>query len=277
MTVSDYPDWSVPQAGANAIASTGVPLLSAPGSIYSNTLVIAAGTTQFTADLPITQPGYEVTLQAYSSGSGSAGPLEISMIWLDSTNVFTISQETWDIWPAAAIGQHFLYGKGPTKGSNLQIEFINTSSAMQYTVVIEVYQRSHLYTRDDWRSRQYGSTASGGTLATSDLTTGLLAYRNVDIAAAGNDTSELPLYSGPAYLWFQTQSGTTDMTVTIQSSANPGGPALATKFMLFKSGSNGLFGAQIELPRYQARIVMNNGNAALQFCTYSLFTVEQAA
>jgi hypothetical protein len=275
--VTDYADWGVPQANANMIAATGVPLLGNPNVLLNAAPVIAPGATYLSPNLPVSQLGYEIAIQPFASGSGSAGPLEIEVNWQDATATYTIELENWLIWPGAAAGGHLIYGKGPTKGGIVQISIINGSSAMAYTAPIQVWQRSHPYTRDDWRSRFYVNSASGNAIATTDLTTSLIGYRNVSVAAAGLDASELPLYSGPCTLWFQTASGTTDMVLTIQSSAGANQPSLGTKIFQMPSPAGGAFSAQIVLPRYQCRVQMQNKNAAAQACAYGLFTVEQSA
>jgi hypothetical protein len=274
--VTDYPDWTVPQANANSIAATGVPLLANPGTLLNTTYVINAGANTTPTSLPFNQPGYEVWLGPYETGAGGAGPLEVSMQWLDSTGSQVIATETWDVWPGTMFATHEVYGKGPTKGGILQLIITNTSAAMQYTVPIRIYQRSHLYTRDDWRTRFYTNSASSNLIAPNDPTSGLLGNRSLSINAASSDTSELPLYSGLAYLYFDTSSGLADMTLTIQDSADPNGVGVGTRIQRYKTPAGGIFSQQIALPRYQCRVVMLNSNAGAQTLFYTLHTIEQA-
>lgn len=275
--MTDYADWGVPQANANSIAATGVPLLGNPNLLLDANPAIAAAGTYFSPVLLISQLGYEISIQPFASGSGAAGPIEIQMQWLDITGTFTIELESWWIWPGNTSSAHYVYGKGPTKGSLLQISIVNGSSAMTYTVPIQVWQRSHPYTRDDWRSRVYIGGESGNLIAVTDLSTSLIGYRNISLAAAAIDVTELPLYSGPCMLWFQTGSGTTDMQLTIQSSAGVNQPAIGTKIYQENTPAGGVQYRQIVLPRYQCRAQMKNNNAAAQGCAYSLFAFEQSA
>ena len=97
------------------------------------------------------------------------------------------------------------------------------------------------------------------------------------LAAGALVTLELPLYSGPCYLYFQTSSGLADMTFTIQDSANPNSVGLGSKILQFISSGTGLGAAQIMLPRYQCRVQMKNNNAAVQTCNFTLHAIEQAA
>jgi hypothetical protein len=275
--MADYADWSVPQANANSIAATGVPLLGNPNALFQLTPVIGPGATFATGLLPISQLGYEISLFPFTSGSGAASPLEIQVQWFDASGVYTIEQESWWIWPGNVGTDHFLYGKGPTKGALLQVSLTNHSSAMAYTVPIQMWQRSHPYTRDDWRSRNYTASASGNPPAPSEPTATVLGYRSINLPANTADVTELPLYSGPCFVWFQTQSGTTDCTLTVESSADPSTPAPGTKIIQLKSGANGIFYGEIVLPRYQCRVSINNGAAVVGTCVWSLYTLEQAA
>lgn len=271
---TDYPDWSVPQTSANAIAATGVPLLSAKNVLGSNTTVIGPGANQNIGPFAITQPSYEIQMTAYESGAGATGPLLLKFNWNDSVSVATVAVEYYWIWPGVALNDHIIYGRGPTKADQLLIQAFNQSGAMQYSLFWRVLQSSRLFQRDDLRTVFYATTASGGTIPTLEPPSSLLGYRSVSVAAAASDNTELPLYVGMAQLYADTGSNTTDFTLTIQDSANPDAEGLGSRMLRYKSDANGLIVAQLALPRYQCRVSMLNGNAAAKFLTYSLHSID---
>jgi hypothetical protein len=275
--MTDYADWTVPQANADSIAATGVPLLGAPNALLNAAPNVLPSTPYISANLPISQLGYEVAIRPAQSGAGAAAPLMVEFTWLDSSATIAVASETWWVWPGVTTGDHIIYGKGPTKGSFLQVAIQNTSGTMTYSVPIQIWQRSHPYTRDDWRSRVYTTTASGVSVTNSDLSVSLIGYRLATIAAAGIDNTDLPLYSGPCFLYGQTASGAADMLLTVQSSADATAPAIGSKFFQFTTAANGIFSQQIVLPRYQCRVQLKNNNAAAQACYYSLYALEQSA
>jgi hypothetical protein len=276
VTAADYADFSAPQANANTIAATGVPLLTLPGAALSVTQPINAGASYTSGFLPMDQPSYEIAISVFETGAGGAAPLRVQMQWYDDTTSNLISQETYFIWGGISAGDHSIFGRGPVKGSFLVVFVFNDSVAMQYTAVIRAYQRSHMYTRDEWRSFNYATSSAASPVAVNDLTADLAGYRLTTIAGGGVDTSELPLYFGPCYLFFQTASNAADMTLTVQSSANYAEIGSGAKFLQFLTSATGVFGGVIVLPRYQCRIQMKNGNAAAQACFYSLHTYDQA-
>jgi hypothetical protein len=274
--MTDYPDWTVPQASANAVATTGVPLITLPNTLVNASYVINPGATSGPAFVTSNQPSYEVYLNAYESGSGSAGPLQITMQWSDVTGFIVVAEEIWYVWPGVTNGAHYVNGKGPAKGGQLIVKLANMSSAMQYTVNLAVYARSHLYTRDDWRSTFYGTTSAPNAVAASDPPAGFLGNGSASIAAAGTQTYELPLYSGPAYLYFDTSSATTDCQLQLTNSADVNVESAGTRLQRYQSGTLGTFAQQIWLPRFQTRVTLTNNNAAAKTCYFSLYTVEQS-
>jgi hypothetical protein len=273
--VTDYPDWTVPQAHANAIAATGTPLLSLPNQLISTTTVINAGAFPVLPAVSITQPSYEISISANASGAGAAGPLEIDVLWQDAASLATLGEETWWIWPATAVTTHVITGRGPVKGSRLVIGFSNTSAVMQYTVVTTCYARSHLYLRDDWRTSSLNGTVAANPLAGNDLKAGMIGNRSVvGLAAGASDITVLPLYNGRAQLYADTSSSTSDMLITIQDSADPNAEGLGTRRLRYASNSAGLLAAEIALPRYQCQVSLTNNNAAAKNLFYSLSTFE---
>jgi hypothetical protein len=274
VTAADYPDWSVPQANASSIASTGVPLLSMPNELYNATTVMAAGATTGIVAIPISQPSYEISVNAFQSGAGAAGPLEITATWFDSSGLFNVDGQKWCIWPGTSTLGHIVVGHGPTRASQLVLQYANKSTVMQYSVQVQVFGRSHLYDNDDWRSFNYINTASGGTLATMDMQSTLIGYRALSVGAGATDTTELPLYCGPALLWADTSSAGADLNLTIQNSANSEGNGLGNLIYRQISGANGYVTAELALPRYQCKIALLNSNAAAKTLRYVLHTIE---
>jgi len=270
----DYPDWTAPQAHADAIANTGAPALTLPGQLANDSIPLNAGSVLSRGAWIFSQPTYEVSVNAFESGAGAAGPLQAVVTWFDPLGTTVLATETWYWWPGTGSNGHLVTGKGPVKGAQMFIQYQNFSAAMQYTINTKVYQRSHNYTRDDWRSVQYFNTASGNTLPVMDVTSGALAFRNVNVAAGGNDFTELPLYSGPVQLAGNTASGAADLTVTVTNSTNPNAEGVGGAFYLIQSDANGRFAAQLALPRYQCRIQLHNANAAAKVCNYWLHSVE---
>jgi hypothetical protein len=276
VTAADYADFGAPQANANTIASTGVPLLTLPNLIINYTGAINAGASSVSPTFPMTQPGYEVYVNMWETGSGSAAAVQMQMQWWDATVTNMLAEETYYIWPGTASGGNVIIGHGPVKAENLIVVCKNLSSAMQYTENFIIYQRSHIYTRDDWRTLTYANSASGLAIATNEMPAGLIGYGSAAQLTTAVASYELPLYTGPCFLWAQSSSNTSDLTITIQNSTDPNVIGVGSKYLQFISGANGIFSGQIILPRYQSRLQLTNGNAATKTCDFSLHIFEQA-
>lgn len=270
----DYPDWTAPQAHASAIAATGAPLLALPGTVYNSSQAINAGANFLTTPQAIDQISYEIFINAYQSGAGAAGPLKIQVKWFDASSIIEVAEQDWYIWPGAASGDHQIRGRGPTYGTSVILVFTNLSTVAQYTVQYCLYARSHVYTDHKWRSEVRNTSVTGVTLPVSDPTANALAFRTLSLAAAGTDTTELPLYSGAILLSAHTNSNTSDMRVVLADSADPNAEGSGVSFFQGQSDLNGNFSAMLALPRYQCDVKLTNQNAAATGMSYWLHAVE---
>jgi hypothetical protein len=277
VTAGDYPDWSAPQAHATAIADTGVPLLAVPLLLANVTQTVNAGADLTSAAYAMPQIAYEIALFAVANGAGAAGPLLVNMIWRDSTNTYLLGNEEWWIWPGTAGNIHQIIGTGPCKGANLFIELKNTGAAMSYSVQYVLYSRSNVYTRDDWRSVAYAASQSGNAVAVADPSSLHMAFASSSVAAAGNKIWEIPLITGICFMHCSTSSAATDMSVTIQNSANANDPSINLPLVHYKSDANGYVTGLITLPRFNCRVTLANGNAGAQTLGFSLVYQDAAA
>lgn len=277
MTAADYPDWSAPQAHASAIAVTGAPLLAVPTDVTGNLISIAAGASPQFGAFPLNQVSYEIVIAAVATGAGAAGPLEITMLWNDNTFGATIATESWYIWPGTSGVSHTVLGKGPVKANNLVIAFRNFSGAMTYQVQYAIYQRSNVYTRDDWRSTNYAFTSALNAVCTAEPASLQIAYANVSVPGATNTILELPLISGNCYFHAETTSLASDLVLAFQNSVGTFGSPLGSTLAKVRSDANGLVTGNIALPRFQSRVVLGNTNAAAKTVTFSLVYQDAAS
>jgi hypothetical protein len=277
VTAVDYADFGAPQGIATSVAGTGVPLLTLPTLVTSGTAVINAGSQILATAVSVNQPSYEVVLTPFESGAGAAAGLEVAMIWRDSTGTVIVGRENYWVWPGVTSGAHVIFGHGACKGGNLQMVMTNNSTVMQYTVNYSIYARSNIYSRDDWRSEAYSSSASAQPLAASDVSALQIGAISASVPAATNNVYELPLFTGPAFLHAETSSNTTDMLVAIQNSTDPNGLPLNSNLFKMLSDVAGLVSAAVVLPRYQCRLVLGNNNAAAKTLQFSLIYQDGAS
>lgn len=270
----DYADWTAPQAHADAIAATGAPPLTLFNGIANNLTSLPAGFGGFVPNFFIVQPSYEVFINAFETGAGAAGPLEIRMQWYEDTGTTFIDQQSYWVWPGTTTLTSMLCGKGPTRGGLLSISLINHSAAMSYDVHTWLYQRSHFYTRDDWRHTFFTASASGLAIPANEPVSGLICQTGPVVAANSNSRVQLPLYTGQVQIYADTTSNTTDMTLRFQNNSNLNASALGTRTQLIKSDANGRISATLQLPRYQWDLEIDNGNAAAQTCQVWINTME---
>lgn len=283
-TVLRFPTASAFQPGVLNVSAGTVNVIPQTGSsvLEENGALIPAITSNQTQLLTIVQPAYEIFLDAFNAGGGAAaGALEVRVSWFEDNGGQEVDRQEWWFWPGNASGGNLITGHGPSEAGQLQIFFLNHSplSGMAYQVNWKVFQRSHYYTRHDWRSTLLGvqNTPSGIGLPTdSEPASGLIGFNTVPgLGAGATNITLLPLYNGLIQLNANTGSNAADLTVTVANAANPvADNGIGGAFFVGKSDANGLFSQQIMLPRYECEIKLNNGNAAAKTVNYWAHSIE---
>lgn len=273
----DYPDFGAPQANATAISTTGVPLITNVQPLATISQVAPAGGLVTIGPFFPTSPSYEIWLNSVMAASGATGPLLVSVGWYDDAGFNIISNEEYTIWPAALGGQHFVIGRGPCKGQALYITFQSYGLGANTTVTGAIYERSHIYTRDNWYTRFQSASASGVAMATYDTSALLVGAASVSVGAASVVAFELPLAIGPVFIHAETASLTTDMRLALLNSAGEGNLGLGTILARYSSDSNGFINQELTLPRYQCKLQMSNSNAAAKVLQFNMHLLDQPA
>lgn len=273
--VSDYPDWSGHVAQAAQIAATGAPPLTLSNGVSNHVVDVAASGSQAAASFTFQQPAYEIFINAFSISGGTPGPLRIRLQWYEDNGASLMDVKYYYIWPGVTSLGNMVFGKGPSRAGLLSLIFDNLGTGgtgMGYEVHYWIFQRSHFYLQDDWRSLSFANSESSTPIATNELPSGLVGTATATVAAGATATTLLPLYQGQAQLYADTSSATTDMQVTIQDAANPNSAGIGTRIWRARSDANGLLTASVELPGYQCQVELKNLNAASKTLYYALHT-----
>lgn len=258
---ADWPDWNDSQHKANAIAATGVPLLSGANNLlHAGNTIVAAGGTGTQGPFAITQIGYEIFVSIGCNVVSNSPFFTVQLTWSDSVSGRTVSVEQWDL--AAVSGSSFqqYVGTGPTKGDTLNILVTNTDTVNSMTYVMSFTQNSRVYSRDDWRQITT-HTPPGFTNASMSAGALMLASTSASIAASGTNIRLISLYAGQAFL--NVSNGAQGLTITISEIADPtiglgsqGGGIYSNTVV-----ANGNLNAEIVLPRSVCAIALFNQSA----------------
>lgn len=201
MTVADFPDWQAPQAHADQIAVTGVPLLT-KSTLLANTVYtnLAAGASNGTVGLPVTQTGYEIILNP-KFAAGTTNPfIEVQLQWVDSGTGLQVASDSFYLPGSEAPSGLAVFGRGPTKGNQLFVTVTNLSSNNPVTTALTVLQNSRVYASDVWRfqnSSVNNQTVAGFTLPTfPDDESCLGTVTGASVAASGSASWLMGIGSG---------------------------------------------------------------------------------
>jgi hypothetical protein len=222
---ADYPDFQTPQANADAISLTGVPLLALSGALLESTSFPVPGGAGVTfPTLAVTQLGYEIQVSC-SVGSAATNPyVSADMSWIDSASGLVVAEETWVLAAASGNNVNTFIGTGPTKGDTLTVTITNVDPAVTATVSLVLLTNSRIHSRDRW-IQSVTNNPPGITLTGGHPLSGVIASYSAQVIDSGNTRSFLlPLYAGDVLFYMDQQGNSAaDSTFYLQ-------PAPTSKF-----------------------------------------------
>lgn len=287
--MTDFPDWTAPQANATAISTTGAPPL-----VFKQVIDVLIGqainasssiTRPASGQFALNQPGYEIQLNVATLGS-TATIVSVELQWYDSAFGALIETETYYFYSGNVNG-HLIHGRGPSKGDRVVVIITNRSGANQVTVSYTLLQTSRTFTREFWHTIVKAGTAPvipGFTLIGTNIAGNVLGTDVATIAASGIRTLLLPLYTGTVRLFGIAPSVTAgNITWTVEPVADPVS-ASNNEFSgtngqsgFAPSGSGSLYVPDMGLPRSQCQIQVANALTTGQAVTTVLITQEDRA
>lgn len=271
--MTDFPDWTAPQAHATAISTTGAPSLVFKRLIdvlIGQSIAAASSITRpASGQFALNQPGYEIQLNVGTLG-GTAPIVSVELQWFDSSFGARMDDEIYYFYSGNVNG-HQIHGRGPTKGDQVVVIIHNYSATSAVTVSYTLLQTSRVFTREFWKTIGPNATAPvfpGFTAATMNPSSGALAVSTGSVAANGNTSLVLPLYTGTVAftgLTTDTTAGNSEWDiVTATDQQVPQATVLAGRngeSGFAADGATSLYLPDVSLPRSQCTLNMLNHNA----------------
>lgn len=269
--MTDYADWQTPQAHADAIFATTVPLgvKSIPVITYNNNNnPVGAGNTVSSGQVAVGQIGYEVTLTLTCDPAETIPSARFQLLWFDSASGLQVGQDNWVLVGGTAPGSTY-YGSGPTKGDMVLIR-VNNSGTQNMSFTINMLQNSRVYARDDWRAITYG-TIPGFLVALRTMDAGILGAASVSVA--GNTTIQriIGLYAGNVKI--QYANGVNQGTFRVRYQFDPNVTATASHIDTLAAGA--VDNVAWSLAREVVVIEMQNLAAGASVMSFNVTVSEQ--
>lgn len=267
MTSVDFADDQPHIAHANAIAVTGVPLLSLATSIFNvSTLTsIPAGGSLTIPGGPFTinQIGYELFVKVLANAAAAFPFVRVVLTWSDSVSGNVVSTVKGSLSAGSPTSQT-VQGTGPTAGDTLSVTVFNDDTTVAVQVAMSMVQNSRVYVRDDWRNgpmQPIPNLTRGNYSLDSGVLVNVTTTTNAGITAART----IGLYAGLVSVTF---SGTQAYQLQIQ--AHNGEVSTLIPTIVFETivapAAGGLVQLTAQLPRCVSELVWtNNGGAAGSF------------
>ena len=254
------------------ISTTGVPLLNnhnnllmESGSLASSNSVSWAAT--------ITQLGYNCLVTVKTANNASTAPfVTCTLTWVDETTGLTVAIDSFQLAMGPTGTANAYLGNGPTKANQVSIGLTNQDPANAVTYVVDFWQNSRVYIRDDWRSAGGFSTVTAYSVPNSDIAAGLICESNPSVPNGGSVSRLLPLFCGKVYVCCvpPAQAGKITLTPIAEPQVGTAGPAAFSNLLVASTP----FNAETTLMRANYLLVVSNtGAAAGNFST--IITVEE--
>lgn len=274
MTVTDYPDWQTPQAHANAIATTGAPLLALEQLLCSETgVTLVPGVQQTYGPFPFTQISYECQV-VLKCAAGETNPwLEIELLWGSTVGAGNVDEEKYYVG-ATNTASNFYRGLGRGKGNEVTFKVtwhgVDNTATFQFIAM----QTSRQYIRDDWRSTGIFSGIIGYTAATYDLDGDCLCSFDESLPGSEGVAIPLPLYTGYVML-YATTSGASILSMQNTAQTTVKGLAIATTEQINEAAAATIPATLIVLGRGQQILNLINLSAATITFSGNMIVLEQ--
>lgn len=263
----DYIDFQDIQGAANAIAATGVPLLSnSTIQIAAATFIVPGGQLVQLPVLPVGQLGYELQISASIGNTATVPFVQLEMQWTDVLSNLIVADEKWGIPCGSGASVNTIVLTGPTKGSQLGVQLKNQDPAVVATVQIVLLYNSRTYARD--RAIQTVTNNPPGYTYVGDKSSyeviGSLSAINVN--PGGNQVRLFPLYAGDV-LFYADQAGNAAANSQLQLQIAPTS-VFGTAAFWSASPSGGVGSGTTQILRFpRAPVIMTYNNTGASVAT----------
>jgi hypothetical protein len=272
---ADFPDFQVPQAHADAIATTGAPLLTLATLVDSQTgKVITAGNVFPGPGKPISQIGYEIQVQVTANSASTVPYAVVALTWVDSGTGITVGSDTWTVPGSSNATPFMVLGKGPSKADKVSVTVTNLDPANSITISYVLIQNSRVYPKDDWRWYNNNNrltavpAATLPTLPPDESVLGLVD--NVTILASSQDTFLFGMYNGPVTVSYELSSGS---AASLMFRVRPQPDSAYSGHNILGAFSNPSPSFQVAGPRAPLRVVVANSATTTITLSFALTAV----
>lgn len=274
---ADWPDYNDSQHKANAIANTGVPLLTnslVVNNILGAPVILSAGASNTSAAFGIAGIGCELICSFITVSSAVAAYGHIRMDWIDQSSSTVVDQDNLWAYGGSSATPHVFKFKGSTKGNLVKV-FLQTPSGSpgQMSLAYLLLQNGRVYGRDKLVSTQL---SVGGTLVTgASDTIGRILGQHADVVIPGNPIQfALPMWLGEAYFYGHTTSGAADANFQFLPAVNSNLDNTRPLDEFQSNASGFVTPVPITMGTTQMTLSITNSNAANQTIRWGLVAKE---
>lgn len=262
--------------GTAAGTPGGTPLLHGVRQVFNvSGQVIGPGTAFNTGFNAIGKPGYLINVRANSGAGPAATPFILADVeWqVNASGNLDTAEELWYI-PGGNNSNRRTTGKGPTKGDRMRVTFTNGDTVNSVTLSATIWETTQHISRDDWRS-DAATPNPTAPIIKGDALANVLANDSYNVPATTTNFRNLPLYSGDANIWFNTNPAAGSQIAVV-----PIGEFLISPIeplMTFDWTQTFRQPLPLTLPRCPCQIQATNGGAAPVTLNVCMIALEYAS
>ncbi len=213
--MTDYQDYQTPQAHADAIYSTTVPIGRKPSNVFAASSVLAHGQSVTLANQAlITQPSFQLYINLeYATNLGTIPFGMITLDWFDSASGYSEQSDTYWL-PGGQLAFCSALVTGPCRGDEVTVILTNLEAAQILAYNISLTQTSHIY--DQARFIQTDSSAVVGfTQPGKNAQAGILASAAPNVTPGNSQDRLAAAWLGQAVLMVDNVGQANGALVTI--------------------------------------------------------------
>lgn len=194
-----------------ALAGTNLVTPSTPLAFSKSTFTVGASSNHLAGPTMLNQPSYELQVQVGTNVAATVPFIDMIIIWNDSISGLVVAEEEWVLGAGAPLASKNVYAiKGPSKGDQVTINFVNPDPAFGIQITFTLLVNSRSLNRDKIYPLAYAAPPgfTGPGIAGGGFTDVIATVNGMTVAGGGSQSRLFPPYAGDVWFWVDQQGNT---------------------------------------------------------------------
>lgn len=192
-----------------ALAGTNLVTPSTPLAFAKSNFFIGPAHNTLLGPSMLNQPSYELQLQVSTNAGATIPFLDLIVAWNDTISGLVVAEEEWVLAAAAPFGSPNVYSiKGPTKGNQVTLNFINLDPGFNIQTTFTMLVNSRSLNRDKIYTLSYAAPPGYVGPNGAGFTNVIATVNAMTVGGGGTQSRLFPPYAGDVWFWVDQQGNT---------------------------------------------------------------------